>query len=141
MTVGVSYTFLKTRVDDPGVSLTPGGVFENGRSLIRRPKHSLRIDGRARLAGRLSMGGAVTYVGKRDDVAFSSVTFTSFRTSLPAYTLVDADLAFDLTRSGAGRVGLTATLKAENLFDASYQTVVGFGGRSRGLFGGARVTF
>lgn len=116
-----------------------GGVFENGKPLIRRPKHSLRLDGRAWPRDRLSLGAAVTYAGKRDDVEFSS--FPSTRTSLPSYTLVDTDAAFDLIQPGAARVGLTATLKVENLLDADYQTVFGFRGRRRGVFGGARVSF
>ena len=139
LTLGASYTYLKTNVDDAGFASAVGGVFENGKPLIRRPKHSFRLDGRARLRERLSLGGAVTYAGKRDDVDFSS--FPSTRTSLPSYTLVDADAAFDLTRAGAGRIGLTATLKVENLLNADYQTVFGFRGRQRAVFGGARVAF
>ncbi len=139
LTLAASYTYLKTNVDDAGFASAVGGVFENGKPLIRRPRHSFRLDGRARLRERLSLGGAVTYAGRRDDVDFSS--FPSARTSLPSYTLVDADAAFDLTRPGAGRIGLTATLKVENLLDAGYQTVFGFRGRQRGVFGGARVVF
>ncbi len=139
LTFGASYTYLKTNVEDAGFASAVGGVFENGKPLIRRPEHSFRLDGRARLRERLSLGGAVTYAGKRDDVDFSS--FPSSRTSLPSYTLVDADAAFDLTRPGAGRIGLTATLKVENLLDSGYQTVVGYQGRPRGVFGGARVVF
>ena len=139
LTFGASYTWLKTNVVDAGFASAVGGVFENGKPLIRRPKHSLRLDGRARLREQLSLGGAVTYAGKRDDVDFSS--FPSSRTSLPSYTLVDMDAAFDLIQPGAGRIGLTATLKVENLFDADYQTVFGFRGRQRAVFGGARVAF
>ncbi len=139
LTLGASYTLLSTNVDDAGFANAVGGVFENGQPLIRRPKHSFRLDGRARLRQRLSLGAAVTYAGKRDDVDFS--TFPSTRTSLPAYTLVDADAAFDLIRPAAGRFGLTGTIKFENLLDASYQTVVGFRGRQRAVFGGARVVF
>jgi vitamin B12 transporter len=139
LTLGASYTWLTTNVDDAGFASAVGGVFENGKPLIRRPSHSLRLDGRARLRERLSLGAAVTYAGQRDDVDFS--TFPSTRTTLPSYTLVDADAALDLIRPAAGRFGLTATVKVENLFDASYQTVVGFRGRQRGIFGGARVVF
>lgn len=139
LTFAASYTYLRTRVDDAGFASAVGSVFENGKPLIRRPKHSLRLDGRARLRDRLSLGAAVTYAGKRDDVDFSS--FPSTRTSLPSYTLVDMDAAFDLIQPGAGRVGLTATLKVENLVDADYQTVFGYRGRQRGVFGGARVSF
>lgn len=139
LTLGASYTWLKASVDDAGFASVVGGVFENGKPLIRRPRHSLRFDGRARLRERLSLGAAVTYAGRRDDVDFSG--FPSVRVSLPSYTLMDTDAAFDLVRPGAGRYGVTAILKAENLLNAKYQTVFGFRGRPRGVFGGARVVF
>jgi len=139
LTVGAAYTFLKTRVDDAGVNTAAGDVFVNGKPLIRRPRHSLRFDAHVRLWDRFAAGTSLNVVGSRDDVDFS--TFPSARTRLPSYTLVDADAAVDLTRPGPGRVGITATLRVENLLDRGYQTVVGFRGRPRAIFGGTRVVF
>jgi outer membrane cobalamin receptor len=47
----------------------------------------------------------------------------------------------ELLRPGAGRAGLSGVLRVENLFDQHYDQVVGFAGRPRGVFGGARVRF
>lgn len=137
LTLAASYTVLFTRVDDAGFSTAAGDVFVEGKPLIRRPKHSGRLDARARLAGRVSLGAGVNYIGRRDDVDFRP--FPSVRTVLPAYVTVDADAAVDLLRQRPGRPGIAATFRAENLFDRSYQTVVGFDGRGRALFAGARL--
>jgi vitamin B12 transporter len=137
VTVTASYTWLETRVDDAGFSSGTGDVFVEGKPLIRRPRHSARLDARGRVADRLSLAAGISYVGRRDDVDFRP--FPSIRTRLPAYLTVDADVSFDLLRRSRGRPGLAATLRAENLFDRSYQTVVGFDGRGRALFAGARV--
>ncbi|MFN8651112.1 MAG: TonB-dependent receptor [Gemmatimonadales bacterium] len=138
LTLSGSYTYLFTRVDDAGFSTDPNDVFVRGQSLIRRPKHSARLDARAQVS-RLALGAGLNYVGRRDDVDFR--VFPQVRTALRSYITVDADAAFDLVRRGPGRPGFAATVRAENLFDRSYETVVGFAGRGRGVFAGGRVTW
>ncbi len=139
LTLSASYTYLFTRVDDAGFSSGAGDVFVEGKPLIRRPKHSVRVDARTHLAGRVTLGAGMNYVGRRDDVDFRP--FPSIRTTLSAYVTADADASVDLLRQAPGRPGIAATLRAENLFDKSYETVVGFEGRGRALFAGARVGF
>lgn len=139
LTLSGSYTLLFTRVDDAGLSSGAGDVFVDGKSLIRRPKHSVRVDARTHVAGRATLGAGMNYVGRRDDVDFRP--FPSIRTTLSPYVTVDADASLDLLRQGRGRPGIAATFRAENLFDKSYETVVGFAGRGRALFGGARVGY
>jgi len=136
-TLTASYTWLHTRVDNAGFASAPGDVLVNGKPLIRRPAHSARLDARTRLANRVGMGLAFTYVGKRDDVDFRP--FPSVRTSLAGYLTADLDASVDLLRRSGGRPELTATFRAENLFDAAYQTVVGFPGRPRALLVGATL--
>lgn len=134
--VSASYTYLRTRVRDAGFSTGAGDVFVEGKELIRRPAHSARLDGRFRPADRVALGVAVNYTGARKDVNFQS--FPSTRTTLPAYLLVDADLGVQvLGARGGPRVA--ATIRAENLLDKRYETVVGFPGRGRAVFAGARV--
>jgi vitamin B12 transporter len=137
LTLSASYTYLFTRVDDAGLSSGPGDVFVEGKPLVRRPRHGVRVDARAHLAGRLTLGAGMNYVGRRDDVDFR--IFPSIRSALPAYVTVDADASMDILRQRPGRPGVAATFRAENLFDKSYETVVGFEGRGRALFAGARV--
>jgi vitamin B12 transporter len=132
-----SYTFLHTRVDDPGFSTAPGDVFVKGQPLIRRPRHTTRLDGRARIADRATLGVAASVVASREDVDFRP--FPSVRTTLPSYVTVDVDAAVDLLREAGGKPGVTATFRVENLFDERYETVVGFPARGRAVLVGARV--
>ncbi len=137
LALSASYTRLTTRVDDPGFSAGAGDVFVDGAELIRRPRHSARLDGRARLADRLGLGLGVTYLGERADVDFRP--FPSVRTRLRGVVTLDADAALDLLREAAGQPSLAATFRGENLTGARYSTVVGFRARGRALFAGFRV--
>ncbi|MBK7348856.1 MAG: TonB-dependent receptor [Gemmatimonadetes bacterium] len=132
-----SYTHLATRVDDPGFSSGAGDAFVDGKALIRRPRHSARLDGHARVTDRVGLGLGVTYLGERADVDFRP--FPSVRTRLRGVVTLDADATIDLLREAAGRPGITATLRGENLTDARYSTVVGFRARGRAVFAGLRV--
>ena len=135
LTLTGSYTWLFTRVDDAGFSSGADDIFVEGKPLIRRPKHSARLDARGQV-DRLAVGAGLNYVGRRDDVEF---VFPQVRTSLSSYVTVDADASLDLIRRSPGRPGIAATFRAENLFDESYETVVGFAGRGRLLLVGARL--
>lgn len=136
LTLGASYTYLHTNVDDAGLA-TAGNddVFVEGKPLVRRPKHSARFDVRGTVQ-RVSVGAGLNYVGNRDDVDFRP--FPQVRTSLDPYVTVDADASIDIIRRAPGRPGVAATFRAENLFDRDYETVVGFAARGRLLMAGAR---
>jgi vitamin B12 transporter len=135
--LAAGYTWLHTEVTDPGFNSGDGDVFVRGQPLIRRPAHS----GHARLswlaAARGTIGAELTVVGRREDVDFRP--FPSVRVVLPAYALVDLGAEIELVRRSGGRPGIDATLRLENLFDARYDTVVGFPGRGRAIFAGAQV--
>lgn len=132
-----SYTYLETEAtDDAGQG---SASFAAGERLIRRPTHSGGLGLRARVFERALLGASLTYVGRRDDVDFNQLP--SQRIELPAYTLVDLAGELEVLRAGPGRPGVSGVLRVENLFDEQYEQVVGFAGRSRGVFGGARVRF
>jgi vitamin B12 transporter len=132
-----SYTYLDTEAtDDAG---QPSASFAAGERLIRRPRHSAELVLRARVFDRALLGGSLTYVGRRDDVDFNQ--FPSQRVDLPAYALVDLAGEVEVLRAGPGRPGISGVLRVENLFNQHYDQVVGFAGRSRGVFGGARFRF
>jgi outer membrane cobalamin receptor len=129
-----SYTYLLAEaIDDRSM---PSPSFAAGERLIRRPPHSAELALRGQAFGRASLGGSLTLVGKRDDVDFTQTP--SQRVELPAYTLVDLAAAVDLLPRGVGRVGVSATLRVENLLSEKYEQVVGFAGRPRAVFGGLR---
>jgi vitamin B12 transporter len=137
MSATASYTYLDTKAtDDAGM---PSPSFANGQSLIRRPGHSAELALRGRVFDRGTVGGSVTYVGRRDDVDFSQ--FPSRRVELPGHAIVDLAGEVEILRAGSGRPGLSAVVRVENLFDKRYDQVVGFVGRPRGVYGGARFHF
>lgn len=131
-----SYTYLVTEAtDDAGM---PSPSFADGDHLIRRPTHSAQLAVRARLLERASLGGSMTYVGTRDDVDFAQ--FPSQRVALSGYALVDLAAEVEILRpAAAGSPALSGTVRVENLFDEHYDQVVGFPGRPRGIFAGARL--
>jgi vitamin B12 transporter len=137
MKTSVTYSYLFSKAtDDAG---TPSPSFAAGERLIRRPTHSAALTVEARVLQRATVGGSLTYVGQRDDVDFNA--FPSQRIALPGYALVDLAAEVQVLRGGPGHRELSATVRAENLFNATYDQVVGFRGRPRGVFGGARFRF
>jgi vitamin B12 transporter len=130
-----SYTYLLAEATDDGG--LPTESFAAGQPLIRRPKHSVQAALRARVSDRVTFGGSLTYVGRREDVDFNQ----GQRVTLPGYTLVDLAGEVEILREGGGVPALSASLRAENLFDEDYDQVVGFPGRPRAVFGGARFRF
>jgi vitamin B12 transporter len=136
-TASASYTYLRTlATDDAGL---PSASFAAGSRLIRRPQHSAEVTLRGRVLGRATLGGSVSYVGTRDDVDFRA--FPAAVARLPAYTIVNVAGDLELIRRAPGRPGLSAVLRVENLLNKRYEPVVGFTGRRRGVFGGARFRF
>lgn len=132
-----SYTYLSTlATDDAGL---PSATFAAGSRLIRRPEHSAEITVRGRVLGRAALGGSVSYTGARDDVDFRR--FPAAVVRLPAYTLVNVTADVDVIRAAPGRPGLSGIIRVENLFNDRYEPVVGFTGRRRGVFGGAKFRF
>jgi vitamin B12 transporter len=132
-----SYTYLDAVATDDAGQSSPS--FAAGERLLRRPAHSAELALRARIFDRALLGGSLTYLGPRDDVDFNQ--FPSQRVELPAYALVDMAVEVEVLRAGAGRPGLSGVLRVENLFNEQYDQVVGFAGRNRGIFGGARFRF
>ena len=134
-----SYTFLQTEVTDPGFNSGAGDVFVKGAELIRRPARQGALNATWLVGGRARLSGGVTFVGKRTDVDFGP--FPSVRKELLAYALVDLGTDIEVLRSrGAGKTPTVAvTLRAENVLNKRYDTVVGFPGRGRTLLAGVRT--
>ncbi|HEY8197419.1 MAG TPA: TonB-dependent receptor, partial [Gemmatimonadales bacterium] len=135
--MSASYTYLVAEATDDGG--LPSATFAAGERLIRRPGHSAELSARGRVLDRVTLGGSLIYVGSREDVDFN--LFPAERVELPGYATVDLATEVEVIQSGPGRPGLSAVLRAENLFDQTYDQVVGFAGRRRGVFGGAKFQF
>ncbi|MES2307148.1 MAG: TonB-dependent receptor [Gemmatimonadota bacterium] len=136
VTVRAHWTWLRTEVTDTGVASSV--VFQQGERLLRRPASSGGINAAWRVRGA-TLSAGVSYVGERDDADFRD--FPATRTTLPSYVLVDVSVDAPIRRANGTLPGLDLTLRAENLFDAAWQQVVGYPGRGRTLFGGARLHF
>jgi vitamin B12 transporter len=132
-----SYTYLSTKATEDGGM--PTATFTDGERLIRRPRHSAELGLRARLFDRVALSGSVIYLGTRHDVDFNQ--FPSQRVELPGYAIVDLACDLEILRGQVGRPGLSGVVRVENLFNDRYDQVVGFAGRSRGIFGGAKFRF
>jgi len=111
------------------------GTDRPGDELIRRPTHSgSLVVSYARPLG-ISVGTAVSYVGKRPDTDFSQ--FPSPRVSLPAYTKVDLSAEYPLPGRKLG--GLTLNARVDNLFDERYEEVLNFASPRRAFLIGGRA--
>jgi vitamin B12 transporter len=115
-----AFTYLDTRVIDPGTSTTATATFAPGAHLLRRPMHVLDVG-----AGyHVPLGGLelrVLRVGTREDNYYAP-DFTVSHVTLPAYARVD--LSGEIALAPAPRP-VTATLRVENLFDAHYTDAAG----------------
>ncbi|HEX6559744.1 MAG TPA: TonB-dependent receptor [Longimicrobiales bacterium] len=122
-----SYTLLRTDVIDAGTGQDP--LFLEGRTLLRRPRHSGSLSlSWTRDSGHASLTGQ--YVGGRDDLDFNNYPQ---RVTLRPYARIDASLE--------QRLGLTpmrASLAVENLLAADYQEMFNFPARRRMVFLGLR---
>ena len=132
-----SYTYLNSRATDDGG--LPSASFAAGERLIRRPVHSAEVALRTRIFDRATVGGSLVYTGARDDVDFNQ--FPAQLVELPAFTTVNLASEIEVLRSAPGRPGLSGVIRVENLFNERYDQVVGFTGRRRGVFGGAKFRF
>jgi vitamin B12 transporter len=137
--LGFSYTYLSTRVTNPGFDSTSGATLAPGQPLLRRPRHSARLDVDYRWRDRGTASLAVTYVGDRQDQDFATYPFP--RVTLPAYTRVDLAGELQVLRCRGSAPGLAASVRIENLFDAVYEEVKHFEARGRTILIGARLRF
>ncbi|QCB43861.1 TonB-dependent receptor [Sphingomonas sp. PAMC26645] len=97
-----------------------------GNDLARRPKQTASVDADYRFAFGLSVGGTVTMVGDSFDEASNT-------TRLDGYALagVRAELPIGERFAVYGRV--------DNLTDARYETIAGYGNYGRAAYGGVRL--
>ena len=138
LAITANYTRLETEVIDAGFDSGDGDPFVEGARLLRRPTNTLSATATYRGWDRGVISVVVNHVGDRDDRDFSPV-FPDPPTPvvLPAYTTVD--LAAQIELLPRADLGLTWTLRVENVFDLEYAEVFGFPARGRTIFVGGRV--
>jgi vitamin B12 transporter len=113
-----AFTYLDTRVVDPGTSTTATSTFAPGAHLLRRPMHVLDAGvGYRALRGELEL--RALRVGTREDNYYAP-DFSVSHVTLPPYTRIDLSDEISLVPGV-----LTTTLRIENLFDAHYTEAAG----------------
>jgi len=129
-----SFTVVNPRVTEVDPAFE--GTDRAGDELIRRPTHSGSLVVSYSRPWGMSLGTAVSYVGKRPDTDFSQ--FPSPRVTLPAYTKVDLSAEYPL--AGLKRAGLTINARVDNVFDKRYEEVLNFTSPRRTILIGGRAT-
>lgn len=137
-----AYVQVPGKVRRTGVELEGGWTFDNGVSLegsysYTDSQTAVALDSSSWLANtprhQLSLGLAADIgAGWRADV---SATHAAGRVGLADYTVVDLGVTKELSE------GREAYLRIENLLDADYQSVPGYGTAGRSAFVGLRAKF
>ena len=102
---------------------------QTGERLQRRAATLLSV-GVSHAVGAFRLGADVLYSGERPD-AFTDASFTTFKTTLPSYTLLNLSAQYRSTPE------LLFKAKLDNVTDAKYQTVYGYNQQPRSLYVGA----
>jgi vitamin B12 transporter len=132
----VAYTRLDSDVTDAGFDAGDAATFVEGQQLLRRPKDVLTLKVDSEFAGRVRLGGVLSWVGARDDIRFGQFPEPNQRVELASYTTLDLSGVFTILRRRSGTPGLDLTARVENVFDEGYQQAIGFPARGRGVFVG-----
>ena len=116
-----AFTYLDARVIDRGASSATSAAFAPNARLLRRPMHSLDVG-----VGYSAPVGSVDVrahrVGTREDSYYAGSG--PARVTLAPYTRTDASAQVRVLENHQGTV--TATLRAENVFDVLYTDVAGY---------------
>jgi outer membrane cobalamin receptor len=129
--VALAWTRLHTEVTESGTGAT--SAFAPGEALLRRPTSSGSIGVDLDASVAIRFGARVSFAGEREDLDFAE--FPARRVTLDGYALTDLSAEARLPLAAS----LLATVRLENAFDASYETIVGYPGRGRALFLGLRT--
>lgn len=104
------------------------GLSDNENKLIRRPEHKIGSYISYNFSDQANANIELVYVGKRDDLDFS--TFPSTRIKLDPYVLINIAATYKLYDF------LKLTFRAENLLNTDYEEVFGYGTAGLSLYGG-----
>ena len=137
VSVGVSYTHLRTRVTNPGFDTSETALFAQGDRLLRRPTHAASLRVGYGVAGRGNVNAAVNYAGDRDDLDFAA----GKRATLPPYTIIDLAAEYDLVAADRGKRALALSARLNNALNKQYAAVVGFRSPGRSVLIGVRVGY
>ncbi|HSN79468.1 MAG TPA: TonB-dependent receptor, partial [Rhodoferax sp.] len=104
-----------------------------GQRLLRRAETLMSL-GVSHAVGPWRLGADLQYSGDRPDAYSDPATFSTVRTTLDAYTVLDLSLSYQASPT----VQLKARL--DNATDEGYQTVYGYNQQPRSLYVGLSWT-
>lgn len=136
--LGLTLTFLRTRVDDAGFDRGQEATFVQGNRLLRRPSVTGTLAASSRLTSRLTIDGRLLVVGSRDDRDFSG--FPAKPVVLESYRRLDGGLAYHLTSEVLRGPSLTLYVRGENILGTRYQEITNFAAPQRTLTLGIRAS-
>lgn len=125
------YTYVTGKIN----TRTLTGKDTTYNNLIRRPKHSMGITVDRQFSDRLYVSTNVLAFGKRNDVYFDPVGFTSVYTTLKSYVLWDLYAEFGLLKRK-----LKLFVDIRNISNTDYTEVSGFNTLGFNGSGGVRFT-
>ena len=98
-----------------------------GEQLLRRPRHQYMLAAEHRISD-LRLGLEYRFTGKSEDTAVDPVTFSSYRTTLGSYNLVNLTAGYDLNRH------TSVQIRWNNVFDKRYVNAYGYNTPGSTLF-------
>ncbi len=123
----LNYTFTNAKDESDGVS-------DENRKLIRRPEHKVGGFVNCNVSKHLNANIEAIYVGARDDLVFDNITFTSSRTKLEPYVLLNFTAHYQLMEF------LRLNLRLENILNSDYEEVYGYATPGFSVYGGIKLS-
>ncbi len=102
-------------------------------SLLRRPKDKLTANLNYGFLKKWSINLSFSYIGKRDDVDFSTRPYP--QVTLPGYTLFNASASFDLSSH------IQIFSRFDNILNEKYEMIIGYGTPGFSAYGGVKLFF
>ena len=125
--IKLNYTFTNAKDLSEGIS-------DENRKLLRRPAHKLGVFLNYNFSEYLNTNLEAIYVGERDDLVFDNTSFTSTRTKLEPYTLLNFSTSYQVLEF------LRLNLRLENILDSDYEEVYGYATPGFSVYGGVKLS-
>jgi len=101
--------------------------------LLRRPKDKFTVRLNVRFLDRIKASFSVIHVGQREDTFY--VGWTSTQVTMDSYTLLHATGSCDILEY------FQAFIRLDNILNAEYETVKGYGTAGFSAYGGIKINF
>lgn len=125
--IKMNYTFTNAKDESEGLS-------DKDRKLLRRPEHKIGGYISYNISSITNANFEIIYVGKRDDLIFDNITFSSSRTQLDPYVLLNCAAHYRLFDF------LRLNVRLENILNTHYEEVYGYATPGFSIYGGIKLS-